>query len=188
MDAHQICFQVGFSAPSDLGFDALLPVFHGFIQQGALPDDVMIDVAEYSHVPNGPGVLLVCHEGHYGVARHEGQWSLRYNRKRGGQGDSLEQRLAVPFRRLMTAAQQLAAQGLGLGFDTGHLRLQIQDRLHAQNDGATFDAIAPTLKAFLTQRYGVAPSSVVREGEARELFTVRITCDERPPVDVLATR
>ena len=31
----------------------------------------MIDVADYSHVPNGPGVLLVAHDAQFGYERNE---------------------------------------------------------------------------------------------------------------------
>ncbi len=37
---------------------ALIPIFHRWIQERWLPLS-LIDVADYSHVPNGPGVMLV---------------------------------------------------------------------------------------------------------------------------------
>ena len=40
-------------------------VFHDWIRTRALDEDVLVDVADYGHVKGGPGVLLVCHEGHY---------------------------------------------------------------------------------------------------------------------------
>ena len=35
-----------------------VPVFHRWIQTQAVRDQLLIDVADYEHVPEGPGVLL----------------------------------------------------------------------------------------------------------------------------------
>ncbi|MCG8364404.1 MAG: hypothetical protein MJA27_13865, partial [Pseudanabaenales cyanobacterium] len=39
-------------------------VFHSWIQDQKL-DDQLIDVADYSHVPEGPGVMLIGHNAFY---------------------------------------------------------------------------------------------------------------------------
>jgi len=41
--------------------EPLIPVFHSWIenQNG---DELLIDVADYTHVPAGPGVVLIGHE------------------------------------------------------------------------------------------------------------------------------
>ena len=66
-----------------LDFDpqALIPVFHRWIQRGEL-DELMIDVADYSHVPDGATVLLVCHDGQYSLDRRQDGWGLLYSRRR----------------------------------------------------------------------------------------------------------
>lgn len=43
-----------------------VPAFHRFIQRG-LVEGLVLDVADYRHVPQGPGVLLVGHDVDYGV-------------------------------------------------------------------------------------------------------------------------
>ena len=49
-----------------------IPVFHRWIQTQAL-DDLLLDVADYSHVHHGPGILLVAHEGKYAVDETGGE-------------------------------------------------------------------------------------------------------------------
>ena len=46
-------------------FDAtdFIPVFHRWIQDKVVDDHLLIDVADYSHIPDGPGIMLVAHEG-----------------------------------------------------------------------------------------------------------------------------
>jgi rhodanese-related sulfurtransferase len=55
------------SGPSDL--EAAVRVFHRFIQRG-LAEGLLLDVADYRHVPRGPGVLLIGHDVDYGVSEH----------------------------------------------------------------------------------------------------------------------
>src|SRR5262245_5785839 len=66
----------------ELPFDpsGFINVFHQWIQESALPE-LLIDVADYCHVPDGPGVLLVAHEADYSMDHTDGRWGMRYNRK-----------------------------------------------------------------------------------------------------------
>lgn len=50
--------------PEDL--QPAIGLFHRFIQRG-LAEGLILDVADYRHVPRGPGVLLVGHDVDYGV-------------------------------------------------------------------------------------------------------------------------
>ena len=56
------------------------PVFHRWIQERVC-EEVLIDVADYRHVPDGPGVLLIAHEANYSLDMAEGRLGLLYNRK-----------------------------------------------------------------------------------------------------------
>ena len=70
------------SGRSELDPQALIPVFHRWIQRGEL-DELMIDVADYSHVSDGATVLLVCHDGQYSLDRRKDDgWGLLYSRRR----------------------------------------------------------------------------------------------------------
>ena len=57
-----------------------IPVFHRWIQEQALPG-LLVDVADYRHVPEGPGVVLVAHEAIYGLDLGGGRLGLLYNRR-----------------------------------------------------------------------------------------------------------
>ena len=49
--------------PSTIGeITDLVPLFHSWIQTHALADHLLIDVADYAHVHNGPGIVLVSEE------------------------------------------------------------------------------------------------------------------------------
>src|SRR5579862_9605913 len=85
--------------------EPLIPVFHGWIehQDG---DELLIDVADYTHVPAGPGVVLIGHEGNYSVDNTGNRLGVRYNRKAGLDGNN-QDRLAQATRSALTAFQRL---------------------------------------------------------------------------------
>src|SRR5439155_19767862 len=82
-------------APADLS--AAIPVFHRWIQDRACPE-MLIDVADYRHVPNGPGVMLIGHEASYSLDKTKGRLGLLYSRKQAG-GEAQEK-----LRRAFDAA------------------------------------------------------------------------------------
>ena len=55
-------------------------VFHRWVAAQTMPD-LLVDVAELLHVPNGPGVIAVGHEGDYALDHTDGRWGVLYRRK-----------------------------------------------------------------------------------------------------------
>ena len=58
-----------------------IPVFHSWIQNNAVEDHLLIDVADYSHIPDGPGVMLIAHEGHFSLDQENYKPGILYMRK-----------------------------------------------------------------------------------------------------------
>src|SRR4029077_431582 len=58
-------------------------VFHRFIQEAVVPG-LLVDVADYAHVPDGPGVILIGHDVDYGIDLAGGRTGLLTTRKRAG--------------------------------------------------------------------------------------------------------
>jgi len=67
--------------PVDLA--GAIPVFHRWIQERVRPE-MLIDVADYRHVPNGPGVMLIGYEADYSLDNTKGRLGLLYSRKQAG--------------------------------------------------------------------------------------------------------
>src|ERR1700687_6503465 len=90
--------------PEEADLESLIPVFHGWIenQNG---DELLIDVADYTHVPAGPGVVLIGHEGNYCVDNTGNRLGVRYNRKAALDG-SKQDRLKQAARAALTACQR----------------------------------------------------------------------------------
>src|SRR6185295_6213745 len=64
MELQHIAVKIYAKGALDLG--KVIPAFHSWIQKNAT-DDVLIDVADYRHVPAGPGIVLVGHHGNFAL-------------------------------------------------------------------------------------------------------------------------
>jgi hypothetical protein len=158
------------SGRADLG-DAI-PVFHRWIQDRVCPE-MLIDVADYRHVPNGPGVMLIGHEASYSLDNTKGRLGLLYSRKQAG-GEAQEN-LRQAFDAAVAACGRLEQAFAGkLKFDAGDCEFSINDRLLAPNREDTYLALKPEFERFLAKVWGVDSYAVERKGEDRELFQISV--------------
>lgn len=133
-----------------------IEVFHKWIQEESL-GELLIDVADYAHVPDGPGIVLVGHESDYSMDHTGGRWGLRYNRKApfdGTNADRFRQALTAAARAASMLESILAAEG-PLSFSRSEFELFINDRAIAPNTPATWDACRPELEVYLRSAFGV---------------------------------
>ncbi len=168
-------FQVKLFAKNDgVELEKLIPVFHAWIREKRIDDELLIDVADYSHVPQGPGVVLIGHESDYYFDMADDRPGLLYSRKRGFEGD-LDAGIQDSFVRALRACQLLEQEEtLGLQFSTSEVLFRVQDRLAAPNDDSTLEALAPALQSTVKALFGHEPS-LDRTGRERDPFTVTVS-------------
>jgi hypothetical protein len=160
--------------PDAVELDAYIGLFHGWIQ-GRVLDGLPIDVADYGHVPDGPGVMLIGHEADRALDLGEGRPGALYQRKRDLEGP-LAERLRVVLEGVEDTARRIeevrAAAGVRFGRD--EVLVRVLDRRLAPNDDATLEALRPALEAALAAAHPGREASIERVGEAREPFAVRV--------------
>ncbi len=162
--------------------EALIPVFHRFIRE-QLVKELLIDVVDYSHVPNGPGVVLIGHAADYYVGAMDGTFGLIYSLKRGTA--TADARLEDALRRVINVARLLEQEsGLNLRFKSGELSLRLTDRLHAPNDDATFASTKTEVEQLFGRVYG-GPVAVNRLLEVRGPLGVGIKASSSPALEAL---
>ena len=128
---------------------AFILVFHRWIQTKAL-DELLIDVADYTHLSDGPSVLLAGHEGNYAIDRSEDRLGLYYYRKQPAAG-SLGDRLVAVGRALLRAAILLEGEdspGARCRFRGNEIQFVANDRLLAPVADTTTELLRPTVAAF----------------------------------------
>ncbi len=171
---HATKFQVKlYTRAGEVELEKLIPVFHEWIRTKKIAGELLIDVADYAHVPQGPGVVLIGHQSDYYLDVADDRPGLLYSRKRGFDG-SFEDAVKDAFRRALQACQELEAEGsLGLQFATDEVLFRVQDRLNAPNEDATYQAFEPALKQTASAFFGSEPA-LERLGGEREPFAVLI--------------
>jgi hypothetical protein len=174
--------------PAELVLSPFIGMFHRFIQQKAL-DGLLIDVADYAHVPDGPGVLLVGHDFDYGMDLGGGRPGLLTTRKRYGR-----LALAEAVRGLLAAALRAAGAierdgSGGVRFATDTLVIQVVDRLAAPNDRASYrraaDLLAPLFNGLYGEKHEVVHAS---EADPRQLLAIQVTARDAAPAAELVER
>ena len=89
--------------PSGVRLKELIPVFHRWIQESLLGDELLVDVASYEQVPKGPGIVLICDTAHYYFDLRAGRPGLRYRSRRTAPATE-EEGIARAFRSALQAS------------------------------------------------------------------------------------
>ncbi|HEX7900156.1 MAG TPA: hypothetical protein VF950_20480 [Planctomycetota bacterium] len=143
MSLHRLGFKIRAGFEGKL--EEFIPVFHGWIQRKAV-DGLLVDVADYSHLPQSPGVVLVGFEADRSMDATEGPLGLLYLRKR--PGASLKDAWRATLDSCAKLEDEPALKGR-LRFSPAESLFIANDRLEAPNDGATWAKLEPELKALL---------------------------------------
>ena len=105
MNAHKLQLKI-YATPASAKAvepEALIPVFHRWIKDHVLPE-MVIDVANYGHVPEGPGVVLIGHGSDYYMEAG-----------RGPPGSAAQPEALGPARRAATALERCGAPDAARG-------------------------------------------------------------------------
>jgi hypothetical protein len=161
--------------PEEARLDPLVPVFHSWIenQNG---EELLIDVADYAHVPAGPGVVLIGHEGNYSVDNAGNRLGVRYNRKALLDGGN-QVNLTQAMRAALTACRRLEAEPRIDGkikFNGQDIEIFVNDRLVAPNTADTQIALNADFQLFFQKLFGGREYSIFYDTDPRSLFTVHV--------------
>lgn len=170
---HRLCAKIFVEGDPGAPDEAIVPIFHDWIRRNALPG-VLVDVADYRHVPAGPAVLLVGHDENVVWDRAGGRLGLLVQRKTPLPG-GLRDRVAAVIRSAAHAARLLAdeeAFGGRLRFDRARCLLIMNDRLAAPNDEVTFERLRPELEAGCVAALGAPVRLRRRPNDPRERLEV----------------
>jgi hypothetical protein len=165
----------------------LITVFHRWIKDGALEDELMIDVANYEHVPKGPGIVIICDKAHYYFDVRDDRWGIRYRGRREAKASG-ETAVSRAFGSALRAAALLESAPELEGryrFRTDQVEFGIYDRLRAPSSKETLEAVRPALEASVAALYGEPPKKLELVSAPKEPFMVSITNSASPSVEDL---
>ncbi|MGH7931023.1 MAG: hypothetical protein ACREQV_24895 [Candidatus Binatia bacterium] len=187
MDLQKLNVKLFVEQQDAVGLTEFIEIFHSWIQAS---DGVYHDVADYSHMHAGPGIVLVARDGNLSIDESDNRRGLLYSRKSPLHGSNQERLRTVlrsnleSFRKL-ERDPRLAGKFKLLGDEA---LIAINDRLTWPNTKESLAAIAPELELLAGTVFGGAAISLEREPEERGKFAVRIKASGSFAVDELLDR
>jgi hypothetical protein len=153
-------------------------VFHRLIQEAAVPG-LLIDVADYAHVPDGPGVILIGHDVDYGIDLAGGRTGLLTTRKRAGDAD-LTQLFGDALAKALAVARAIEADAsVSVRFAVDALEISFPDRRSAPNTGPAFDWVSKELQPIARAVFGAsARFENAAAADPRRVLTLRLAGDD----------
>jgi len=149
--------------PVELG--RFIDVFHGWVA-AQFTAEMLIDVADYRHVPEGPGVLLIGREADYALDETDGRRGLLYNRKAVLEGSNHD-RFGQALQSAAKACTLLEAEFDGLRFSREEFQLFINDRGLAPRNEETCVAFRSELGTFIETVLGVSGFDIEDAADSR---------------------
>jgi hypothetical protein len=173
------------SAPVDLS--PFIGVFHRFIQNATL-EGLLIDVADYRHVPDGPGVILIGHDVDYGIDLAAGRAGLVTTHKRAA-APPLGTAVRDTLRRALIAVRALE-DASELRFATSRLELRFVDALALPNSDASYRAVSEEIESVVAPLFGASGYLLARAGadDPRKALTAVVDAIDAPDAGALLDR
>jgi hypothetical protein len=175
-------FAVKFFTTSEPDVDdaEFIDIFHEWIRLKRL-NHVMLDVADYRHVPNGPGIMLVTHEVNYAMDRNDGQFGL-YAQQKISDGSTLKDKIlglvksTAQFGSLLESESALQGK---IKLDGSTFHYIANDRLNAPNTEEAFNTIKGELEAIAADLYPGKTVTITRlSNDPRARLTAVVTVDD----------
>jgi hypothetical protein len=144
MELQKINVKVFTEEPNPVPLTDFIDVFHGWIQA---TDGVYHDVADYSHMRAGPGIVLVADDANVSIDETDHRRGLLYSQKRKLSGSNLE-KLTTVLRFALENCQRLEQEPALRGklrFAGNQVQILVNDRLVAPNTLEAFEKVRPEI-------------------------------------------
>jgi hypothetical protein len=160
--------------------DQMLAIFGRWrLEEG----EEIMDLADYAHVEEGPGVLLVSHRWQFGVDWLSGRPSIFYATRKNLSG-SLSGRLSQALGGLVEKSQRLLQEEELKGQiipSPGELEIVVNDRLQFPNTEAGDGQMRPAVEEVLDRLYGDGRWEIEAQDDPGERLGYRIRAGSEPP-------
>ena len=161
------------SQPDAVLLSDFIEIFHGWIQA---TDGVYHDVADYSHMRAGPGIILIANDANVGIDESGGRRGLVYSQKTrllGSNRDMLRHGFRAALKNCRRLEEEPALRGK-LRFAANETVISLNDRLSGGNLAASFDEIKEDVATVASQLFGGAGLSLERDPDSRRRLNVHV--------------
>jgi hypothetical protein len=174
-------------SPSALPLTDFIEVFHAWIQAS---DGIYHDVADYSHMQAGPGIVLIANHANVSIDESENRRGLLYSQKSLLGGSNLDRlralmRSALENFRKLEHEPKLRGEFKLVGNEA---TIAVNDRLVWPNTVQSYNALAPEIERLSETLFCGAEVTLERERDERKKLAVRIKASRSFAVDELLGR
>jgi hypothetical protein len=175
MELQKINVKVFTAEPNKVPLADFIDVFHGWIQA---TEGVYLDVADYSHMQAGPGIVLVANDSNVSIDETDNRRGLLYSQKSKLGGSNLE-KLSAVLRSALENCQRLEQEPALRGklrFAGNQVEILVNDRLVAPNTEVTFEEIRPEIDFLARRLYSTTNFTLLwNQQDPRHRFNVTIS-------------
>jgi hypothetical protein len=173
MELQKISVKVFAAEPHNVPLTDFIDIFHGWIQAS---DGIYHDVADYSHMQAGPGVVLVADDANLSIDETENRRGLLWSQK-GRLAGSNQEKLRAVLRSALENCRRLEQEPALRGrlrFLPNEAVISVNDRLIASNTDECFLEIKPEIEPLGRTLFGNAKLTLERDLEARKRLNVHM--------------
>ncbi len=188
-DLQRIDLKVLARAPQPPPLDPILTIFDRWRKEEDAPSD-WVDLADYAHMPQGPGVMMAGKREHFSVDTNEPGLGILAQTRKDLDG-AVEQRFLEAFRRHLTLATRLLGEAewpAAITVDSSKWVIAVNDRLNFPNNDETDHALKTGLIAALDHVFGQNGYTLTRDDNPRRRYGYVVEAGEAPSLSDLLGR
>jgi len=156
--------------------EAFIALFHKWIQEQKVENHLLLDVADYSHVPNGLSIILIAHEADFALDTENHTIGFSYTRKQDWpeSADVLSKRIQLCLEENTKAAKFLADSNIP-EVDFEAIEVRLVDKLAVPETPEEQAVVKAAFETALKEVYGEAITVAVEAapGDARRAYGLR---------------
>ena len=184
MDLQKLNVKFFVEPPDTVALTDFIDIFHGWIQA---TDGDYHDVADYSHMQSGPGIVLIANDANVSIDESGGRRGLLYNQKAPLAGSNQE-KLRTVFRAALENCRRLERDPALTGkikFSGDEVLISVNDRLAVPNTGQSLESLKPDVEAAAARLFDRTSLALSYETDSRQRFSVAVRASRRLDLDRL---
>jgi hypothetical protein len=184
MDLQKITVKFFADEKEPVPLTTFIEIFHSWIQAS---DGIYHDVADYSHMKSGPGIVLVAHDANISIDETGGRRGLLYSQKAELAGSNREKLCAV-FRAALENCRRIEQEPALRGrlkFFADEVLISVNDRLLTPNSPESFQVLKPDVEAVAARLFKKASFALSYKEDSRRRFSIAIRTFEPFDLDRL---
>ena len=188
-DLQRIQIKILSDAPAGLNLDPFLKIFGRWRTEKEHPAE-WVDLADYAHVPRGPGIVLIGQRCNLAFDLADPAPGIFYAAKKRLTGSHLERILAA-MKSCLELSKRLVEEEefpQGLNLRTDSFELRFSDRLETPNTAATDQELRPAVQQVFNLLYGECGYELHLQPDPQECFGFWVRARNAHSLDGLLER